>query len=124
MKKILVVEDDSTLLKALTEKFTLENFSVSYAEDGQEGLGVALSTHPDIILLDILMPKMDGMSMLEKLREDEWGKDVPVIMLTNLNPDDIIVSQVIRDHPAYYLIKSNAKIDDILSKVKEVAGIE
>ena len=105
------------------DKFTHEGFSVLPASDGEEGLGISLSSHPDIILLDLLMPKMNGMSMLEKLREDDWGKDVPVIILTNLNPDDIIVAQVVRDHPAYYLLKSNAKLDEIVHKAKDVLTI-
>ena len=70
---------------ALVDTFTREKFSVLQATNGEEGLTVALRDHPNLILLDIIIPVMDGMTMLRKLREDAWGKDVPVILLTNLN---------------------------------------
>ncbi len=85
--KILIVEDDLDLLEVLRKKFTLEKFQVSQAPDGKIGLEEALRNHPDLILLDILMPVMDGMTMLGKLREDSWGKEVPVILLTNLSDE-------------------------------------
>ena len=74
MKKILIVEDEEIMLKALVEKFSSEGFEVVQAIDGEEGLKKALCEKPDIILLDILLPKMDGMAVLKKLREDTWGK--------------------------------------------------
>src|SRR5689334_6315852 len=83
--KILIVDDEKPLLEALTDKFTREKFSTFGASDGEEGLEVAKRIQPDIILLDIVMPKMDGMTMLKLLREEPWGKDVPVILLTNLS---------------------------------------
>lgn len=76
MKKILIVEDEESLLKTLGEKFTLEGFEVVKAQNGVEGLRVALQEHPDLILLDIVMPVMGGMEMLGKLRQDDWGKNV------------------------------------------------
>lgn len=99
-KKILVieaVEDNAPLRKALHDKFSLEGFSVIDAKDGEEGLTVAMSEHPDLILLDILMPKMDGLTMMKKLRQgDEWGKHVPIIVLTNHSADsDYIGSHAI-----------------------------
>jgi DNA-binding response OmpR family regulator len=124
IKKILVietVEDDASLLSVLNEKFTLEGFSVLKAKDGEEGLAVALREHPDLIMLDILMPKMDGIEMMARLRQaNEWGKRVPIILLTNLNGDDERIIQAIRDYmPAYFIVKSNFKIDDLVEKIKE-----
>ncbi len=72
-KKILVVEDDVPELNALRDKFTREGFSILTAKNGEEGLAIALREHPDLILLDIIMPVMDGITMLVKLREDSWG---------------------------------------------------
>ncbi len=120
-KTILVVEDDQSLLVALTDKFTREKFSVLQAKNGKEGLVVALKERPDLILLDIVMPVMDGMTMLKKLREaNEWGKTVPVILLTNLTSDD---EERMRDitelTPTYYLIKTDWKIEDVVEKVRE-----
>ena len=79
MKKVLVVEDERTLRDALVKKLSKEEFTVLSAKDGKEGLDTALAEHPDLILLDILMPKMNGIEVLQKLREDEWGAKAKVI---------------------------------------------
>ncbi len=123
-KKILIVEDDQMLLDTLSELFTSEGFDVIKASDGKQGLEVALANHPDIMLLDVLMPVMDGMTVMKNLRQDAWGKKVPVIVLTNLNPNDEALEAIVRDQPAYYLIKSNIKIDEMLAKVREVLGMK
>ena len=75
-KKILIVEDEGLLLEILETKFKKECFEVITARDGQAGLELALSQHPDLILLDIIMPKMDGMTMLKHLRADSVGKNI------------------------------------------------
>ena len=123
-KKILVieaVEDDKPLRDVLRDKFSLEGFSVLEAKDGEEGLAVALSEHPDLILLDILMPRMDGLTMMKKLRETgEWGKKVPIIILTNLSADDDKINQIIvENQPVYYIIKSNYTMEDLVGKIRE-----
>ena len=117
MKKILIVEDEKILLKDLADKFTKEGFEVITAGDGQAGLNVAIQNHPDLILLDIVMPIMDGMTMLYQLRKDEWGKTVEVILLTNLSDSDKIADSYLEDvHD--YLVKSDWTLDDIVAKVK------
>ena len=74
-KKILIVEDDRALLQALVEKFTSEGFAVLSARNGGAGLANALANHPNIILLDIIMPDVDGLTMLERLRAaNAWGR--------------------------------------------------
>ena len=118
MKKILIVEDEPSLLKVLASKFEKESFEVLEARDGVEGLKVAKEKHPDLILLDIVMPKMDGMSMLRKLREDQWGADVPVILLTNLNETEKI-SEGAAEKVFDYLVKTDWHIDDVVKKVRE-----
>ena len=81
-KIILIVEDDRSLLHALTDKFKLEGFHVLNSENGKEGLEMALKEEPDAILLDILMPIMDGLTMLGELRQaNSWGRRVPVVIL-------------------------------------------
>ncbi len=118
---ILIVEDEMSQRKALVDKFTREGFHVLEAHDGEEGLMVALREQPHIILLDIVMPKMDGMTMLKTLRQrGEWGARVPVILLTNLSADDDkIMKGIDADEPAYYLVKSNWSINDVVEKVRE-----
>jgi DNA-binding response OmpR family regulator len=125
-KSILIVEDDHSLLRGLVDKFTRENFTVFSAGNGLEGFSSAQMHHPDIILLDIVMAQMDGLTMLEKLRETgDWGKKVPVIFLTNLSPDnDKIMARVAQDAPAFYLVKSDFLLSDVVEKVHECLASE
>ena len=122
-KKILIIEDELPMLKALSDKFGLEGFSVLEARNGEEGLDVALKTKPDLILLDLFMPVMDGKEMMEKLRRDEWGKNVPIIILTNLNPDDKTLNEILESGPAYYFIKSKWRLEDLVARAKKELGI-
>lgn len=119
-KKILLVEDDATLSEMYQQKFRLEGFDIVAAHTGGEGFQIALSDKPDLILLDIMLPGMDGMTVMKKLRDDPWGKDVPIIILTNLNADDNILKAVLEGHPAYYLMKSNSDPTTVVGKVRDV----
>ncbi|MES2023851.1 MAG: response regulator [Patescibacteria group bacterium] len=120
-KTILIVEDDHILLEALRDNLLHEGFIALEAMDGEQGLAMAIEKKPDLILLDILMPKMDGMEMMHKLRaSNDYGKKVPIILLTNLTPDEEkIMKQITTDEPAYYLVKSQWSLKDILEKIKE-----
>lgn len=118
-KKILVVEDDRAEANALEETLTREGFIVTTAENGVKGLERALADHPDLILLDVVMPEMDGLTMLNHLREDEWGKTVPAIILTNLNLDDEIVRQKAPTDFAYFLMKANWRLEDVVRAIKK-----
>jgi CheY-like chemotaxis protein len=122
-KKILIIEDEIPMLKALSEKFVRESFSVLEARNGQEGLEIGLKDHPDLIILDLFMPVMDGKTMMEELRKDEWGKHVPIIILTNLNPDDKTLNEILKSGPAYYFIKSKWKLEDLVAKVRQELGV-
>lgn len=118
MKKILIVEDEVALLRVLSDKFAGEGFSVLEAKNGLMGLKMALEEKPDVILLDILMPELDGIKMMEQLREGgDYGKKVPVVVLTNLDADEKITLAVTKAEPSYYLIKSNVEMDEIVEKV-------
>ncbi|MDP2585663.1 MAG: response regulator [Candidatus Levybacteria bacterium] len=124
-KRILIVDDEEAVQKAISEAFENQEFTILTANNGEEGLSISLKEHPDLILLDILMPKMDGMIMLQKLRQDDWGKGAPVIILTNVSPNaNSIISSVVQNEPAYYLVKSDVKLEGIVEKVKEVLKIE
>ena len=120
-KKILIIEDERAMIKILSDTFKREGLEVIEAMDGKEGLEKAVSVKPDIILLDIVLPQMDGLTLLRKLRKtDEYGAKVPVILLTNLSPDkDEINNAIVDTDPAYYLVKTNWNTEDIVAKVKE-----
>ena len=119
-KKILIVEDEQPMLDALKDKLVSEGFVVVGARDGEEGLATAFREHPDLILLDLIMPKMDGISMIKNLRSDAWGHKVPVIILTNLSPDNNIIKTIEENSPAFYLVKSDWNINDIVSKIRDL----
>lgn len=121
-KILLLIEDDQILLDMYQKQLSNHGYEVHTAVDGEDGLKKALQDHPDLILLDILMPKMDGMTMLKQLRVDTWGKNAKIIILTNLDATDGILQGIIEDHPTYYLTKSNTKPEELLERVKEVVG--
>ncbi|MDP3779306.1 MAG: response regulator [bacterium] len=121
LKKILIVEDEPDMRQALVESLKHEGFSVAEAANGNEGLERAIEHRPDLIVLDILMPKMGGMEMMKKLRNhSDWGQKVPIILLTNLSADDKIMRGIVEDEPSYYLVKSDWKIPDVVEKVREM----
>lgn len=117
-KKVLIVEDEISLLKALVIKFRRNGFKVLTARNGEEGLKCALKERPDLILLDIIMPKMDGVTMLKKLRKDKKCLTIPVILLTNLGYDKE-VEEAIKHGVTDFLVKTNWKIEDVIKKAKE-----
>jgi two-component system alkaline phosphatase synthesis response regulator PhoP len=120
MNKILLIDDDPALIGLYQKAFELAKFVVYHAFNGEEGLKIALEQHPDIIILDITMPKMNGKETLQALRLDEWGKEVPVIMLSSLATDKETLAEIIDSHPLYYLLKDVSNPDDVLEKVKGV----
>lgn len=121
-KKILIIEDEKPLRSALHDKLSREGFSVILeAQNGKDGLEIALREHPDMILLDIVMPVMDGMTMLRELRKDAWGKDVKVIILTNLS-DNEKVGEAVSGGAYDYLVKTDWRLEDVISKIRERLG--
>ncbi len=121
-KKILIIEDEPVIRKAVIDKFSEHGFSVSEASDGEEGLRVAFAEKPDVILLDLMMPKVDGLVVMEDLRKDEWGKNVPIIILTNFSADNHITNEVIKHKPSYYLLKTDWPIEEVVDKVRTITG--
>lgn len=120
-KKILIVEDEESLREVLEDMFEKQHFLVLSGENGEEGLYKALQSHPDIILTDIVMPKMDGVEMIKRLKKDEWGATVPIIVLTNLSDRDNLKTLTeigISD----YLLKADWSIGAIVEKVNETLG--
>lgn len=119
---ILIVEDEGLLRELLVEKMGFEGFRVFAASDGTTGLEIALKELPDIILLDLLMPNMGGMEVLQHLREDERGRGIPVIILSNLSSKESVVEGAERG-AVEYLVKANFSLDDIVAKVKEIGHL-
>jgi CheY-like chemotaxis protein len=119
-KIILIVEDDRSLLKGLGDSFEREGIEVLTATNGEEGLKMALKKKPNLIILDILMPVMDGMTMLKKLRKDKWGKEVFVIILTNKGPDYSLSDEAETiPYRSCYLMKSDYNLAQIVKFAKD-----
>jgi CheY-like chemotaxis protein len=116
-KNILVVEDEAPLRDVLKSKLEEEGFSVSTAVNGVEGLMAVQKEKPDLILLDILMPIMDGVTMLKELRIYEENRNIPVIVLTNLF-DEKKVTECMEKGVYDYLVKIDWKIEDVVTLVK------
>lgn len=121
MKKLLIVEDDQAQLRALNDKFSLEGFTVITATNGADALHIALEQKPEAILLDLNMPKMDGLEFLESLRADEWGKDAKVVVFTNRDDSDA-VAECMKFGVFQVFLKSNESLDGIVGEVKEFIG--
>lgn len=121
-KTILIIEDELPLLRVMTRKFEKEGLAILQAKDGIEGLAMAKSHHPDLILLDLLLPGLKGMEVLRELRRDEWGSTVPVIILTNLS-DSGKVAEALAHDVGDYLVKSDWMLADLAKKVHEKLDI-
>ena len=117
-KKILIIEDEEDLAEALKIKLEGAGFTAGVALDGEECLKSSLADHPDLILLDIILPGMTGIEVLDRLREDTWGKNVSVIFLTNMD-DDKSIAQAMVHRSSGYIVKSNTKREAIVEKVRE-----
>ena len=117
-KKVLIVEDDSILQKAMQEFLIADGFEVSVASDGEEGLRFARAKNPDLILLDIILPKINGFEVLKELKGDLQTQKVPIILLTNLGGMDD-VEKALELGASTYLVKSDYGLGEIAQKIKE-----
>jgi len=118
MVKILFIEDEPTLQKELNEILKQEGFKILAAFDGEEGLKLAREEKPNLILLDLILPKKDGFEVLKELKADEKMKDIPVIVLTNLEGIGD-VEKAIELGATTYLVKANYKLEDVVTKIKD-----
>ncbi len=116
-KKILIIDDNKDLNTVLADKLSVSGFETSSAFDGEEGLAKAFETHPDVILLDMLMPKMDGLTTLKKLRDDAWGKTCKVMILTLIEETDYM-AKTMEFNVIGYIVKTNQSLDEIVREIE------
>ena len=121
-KKILIVDDDKILSKILRDTFqthAVGKYEIITAFDGEAGLSIALEQKPDLIMLDLVMPKLGGIEFLKKLRADERGKNIPVLVATQVS-DLAKMSEGMELGVRGYIIKADYSIKEILSQIEEV----
>lgn len=119
MKTILFIEDEPTLQKRIIEALTKEGYKIENAMDGEAGLKKAKEIKPELILLDIILPKKNGFEVLEELKQNESTKNIPVVILTNLEGNNDI-EKALKLGATTYLVKANYKLSEIIEKIKEV----
>ncbi len=118
-KKIAIIEDDLTISQMYKMKFEVEGFEVETAENGKLGLEMLEKNIPDVVLLDLMMPEMNGDEMLVQLRKTDWGKNIKVIILTNISKDEAskeLVNLGIED----YVVKANFTPKQVIELVEKV----
>jgi DNA-binding response OmpR family regulator len=118
MKKILFIEDESALQKTFRDILEKEGYQMISALDGESGLRLAKSEKPDLILLDLILPRKDGFEVLKELKEDETTRGIPVIVLTNLE-DIQSVERAIGLGATTYLVKAQYTLEEVIQKVKK-----
>lgn len=119
--KILVVEDEAILLTALSEELKQQGFEVVGAKNGVEGVEKTNSEHPDLVLLDLVMPKLDGIGALKQMKANPQTKEIPVVILTNLSDYDKI-AEAMSLGAKDYLVKANYRLEELVNKIKTVLG--
>ena len=119
MTKILVAEDDKLISNSLCEALKQNGFDTVAAYDGEEAVAKSKEVKPDLMLLDIMMPKLDGISVLWELKANPETSGVPVVVLTNIG-DVETISKIVEAGAVDYLLKSDQSVDDIIQKVKDV----
>ncbi len=121
MTKVLIVEDDPLMFRMYQRVFTFEGFEIQMAENGQDGLDKLRDFHPDIMLIDMMMPVMNGGEMLDKVKSDPATKDIPVIMLTNL-AEPKAAEDMLAKGAAQYVVKSKYGPTEVAAMVRELVG--
>jgi DNA-binding response OmpR family regulator len=117
--KILIIEDDRYISKMYQLKLSLDGFDVQLAENGRQGVEKVKDFHPDIILLDILMPELDGFEVLKMVKGDEDTKNIPVLIMSNLGQEDHIEKGMSLGALGY-IVKSQYTPSRVVEKIKEV----
>lgn len=118
MAKILFIEDDPLIVKIYTTRLTADGYEVFSAENGEDGLKVAEEVMPDLIVLDIMMPKLDGFAVLTQLRQNEKTKDIPVLVYSNLAQEEEM-KRAKTLGATEFIVKANLSPTEMVEKIKQ-----
>lgn len=121
MTKIAIIEDDPVISQMYRMKFEADGFDVQLANDGKKGVALVENFQPDMILLDLQMPEMSGDEVLAKIRGSSWGKEIPIIILTNLGEEE--APKTIRSLGIHsYIVKAELTPRQVVQRVKDALG--
>ena len=121
MSKILIIEDDPVFQQTLSEFLRTDGFEVFSAVDGEEGIKLAREKSPNIVLLDIILPKKNGYEVIAELKKEPTTKNIPIVLLTNLGGVQD-VEKALELGATTYLVKSDYKLEEVAGKIKEILG--
>lgn len=121
MTKIAIIEDDSAIHQMYRMKFESEGFDVQLASDGRTGVELVKNFKPDLVLLDLQMPEVDGLTALKEIRSHDWGRNIPVIILTNLGEEES-PKEIRQFTISGYIVKADLTPRQVVARVKEVLG--
>lgn len=122
MTKIAIIEDDPTISQMYRMKFEADGFEVGMADDGLHGVEMVKHFHPDIMLLDLQMPQMNGAEALAEIRAHDWGKDIPVLILTNLGKEE--APDILKTlNVSSYIVKAELTPKQVVARVKKTLGL-
>lgn len=117
-KKVLIIEDEQVVREIFKDELERQGFFIIEAKDGEEGMEKAIDEHPDVVLLDLIMPRMAGKEFCRQLRQRDWGKKVPIIVLTNVNSKE--EERILGEYSiAAYLVKSQLDLERVIEKIKD-----
>ena len=122
-KTVLVVEDDTFLAQLLTNRLQRAGLTVTRAGDGEEALRILKNTKPDLILLDIILPKKSGFEVMEEIQKDPLLKRAPIVIISNLGQDEDMARGRQLGAIEYY-VKAQTSIEDLVNKVQEILGVK
>lgn len=119
VRKIAIIEDEQAITEMYRLKFESAGYAVVYAADGKKGLELIEKERPDAVLLDLMMPEMTGEEMLAAMRKTDWGKDIPVIVLTNVSQDDTYAA-LQKLGISNYIVKANYTPQEVVKAVTDL----
>lgn len=123
IKNILIIEDNESYAGILKHKLSNTGFTVVLAGDGEAGINALKQNNFDLVMIDLLLPKMNGIQVMDELRGLETLAGIPIIILTNLNPNKELLTAIEKNRPSDYMIKPDVTLDDIVEKITKI-GLE
>lgn len=124
MAKVLIVDDDEVLRRMYSAKLSHDGYEVVTCADGNEVLNLVTQERPDIVLLDIMLPHKDGLTLLGEIKNNPQSQQIPVVMMTNLAGDETKQSQAMSLGAAAFLVKTSVTPQEIVAKLKEVLSVK